>query len=132
MKYIIAILTILIISACSKKKDASLNTVGSAFAQTDFEEGIDLSSENYSNEALVILENHRSKLKLLLPEILGSEVEIYKNTLKQIENVPVLTLTLEESNELINNIQTEAGVSLIQKEIQINQTYFELFNELSY
>jgi hypothetical protein len=60
-----------------------------------------------------------------------AEVEIYKKTLDQIEKKPAQTYNLDETNLSINLERFNAGESIIEKEIELNQTYFQLFNELS-
>lgn len=116
---------------CSDKKEENLDTVGSSFVIDVIDGNEQFSKETYSHEALEILEKHRKDLKILLPQMLASEVEIYKSTLQEIQKVPVLTYTLKDFNIEVERIHTEAGVTLIEKEIELNKIYFQLFNELS-
>jgi hypothetical protein len=131
MKYTALILTTVLLFGCNSKKEDAIDTIGSSFVTNIVDKDIPLSNSTYSNEAIEILEKHRTKLKSFLPQILASEVNIYKNTLIEIEKIPALTYTLAESNLLNDKVRKEAGVTLINKEIELNQTYFELFNELS-
>lgn len=116
---------------CNSKKEDTLDTIGSSFVVNVVDKDAPLSNNTYSNEAIEILEKHKTKLKSILPQILASEVDIYKNTLIEIEKIPALTYTLAEANLLNDKVRREAGVTLVEKEIELNQTYFELFNELS-
>ena len=131
MKHFIKYFIFASLLGCSDEKEDNLNTVGSSFVVNIAEGTQQFSQETYNQEALQILEKHRKNLKILLPEILSSEVEIYKSTIQEIQKVPVLTYTLKDFNKEVEKIHTEAGVTLIEKEIELNKIYFQLFNELS-
>ena len=117
---------------CSnKKEEKNENTIGSSLLGNEIVQDTVLNADNYSTEALKILEEHKKNLKTLLPQMILAEVEIYKKTLDQIEKKPAKSYTLEETNFLINLERHGAGISILNKEVELNQIYFQLFNELS-
>lgn len=121
----------LALSCSNKKEEKRENTIGSSTLGSDIAKDTTLSAETYSAEALKILEEHKKNLKTLLPQMIIAEVEIYKKTLDQIEKKSAKAYTLDETNLLINLERNGAGLSILNKEIELNQTYFQLFNELS-
>ncbi|MFT5251119.1 MAG: hypothetical protein ACI87N_000090 [Flavobacteriales bacterium] len=119
------------LSCSNKKEEREINTIGSSLLKSDVIADTTLTAETYSTEALKIMEEHKKNLKTLLPQMILAEVEIYKKTLDQIEKKSAQTYNLDETNLSINLERFNAGVSIIEKEIELNQTYFQLFNELS-
>ena len=125
-------LSLCIFIGCSNKKEEKKeNTIGSSLLVNETVNDTILNAETYSSEALRILEEHKKSLKTLLPQMILAEVEIYKKTLDQIEKKPAKSYTLEETNLLINLERHGAGISILNKEVELNQTYFQLFNELT-
>lgn len=90
-----------------------------------------LTSETYSGEAINILERHKLRLQSVLPNIILSEVEVYKKTLVEMEKKTALSYSLDETYILSEKIREKSGYSILQKEVDLNVSYFELFNELS-
>lgn len=132
MRLLIVFFTICFCCSCSKKvDDKKENTIGSSLLKNEREVDTLLTSESYSLEAIKIVEEHKINLQSLLPQIILAEVEIYKKTLAQIEKTPLLSYNIEETNLLIELERNVAGESLLNKEIELNQVYFQLFNELS-
>lgn len=132
MRLNILFLAVFLLLSCSNKKEGRKeNTIGSSLLGSEIIKDTTLSAESYSSEALKILEDHKKSLKTLLPQMILAEVEIYKKTLDQIEKTPTKSYTFDETNLLINLERYGAGISILDKEIELNQTYFELFNELS-
>ncbi|MBU2060319.1 MAG: hypothetical protein KKH44_00520 [Bacteroidetes bacterium] len=129
--FILCLIMGLALSCSNKKEEKRENTIGSSTLGSDIAKDTTLSAETYSAEALKILEEHKKNLKTLLPQMIIAEVEIYKKTLDQIEKKSAKAYTLDETNLLINLERNGAGLSILNKEIELNQTYFQLFNELS-
>jgi hypothetical protein len=90
-----------------------------------------LTSETYSSEAINILERHKLRLQSVLPNIILSEVEVYKKTLVEMEKKTALSYSLDETYILSEKIREKSGYSILQEEVDLNVSYFELFNELS-
>lgn len=128
--YLLGILA-LALANCSDQKINSAEGIGSSLVDTTGRNEKVFSSTTYSAEANQIIERHRIRLKSILPQMLDDEITLYRKTLAEIEKIPVLTYNLEESQQLTERIQTDAAVSLVQHEIELNKIYFELFNELS-
>lgn len=120
-----------VLSCSNKKEGKKTNTIGSSLTENEVISDTTLTAETYSAEALKILEEHKRNLKTLLPQLILAEVEIYKKTLDQIEKKPAKTYTLDETNLSINLERYEGSISILNKEIELNQTYFQLFNELT-
>lgn len=120
-----------VLSCSNKKEEKGKNTIGSSILGSEKIKDVPLTAETYSTEALEILEEHKKNLKTLLPQMILAEVEIYKKTLDQIEKKPAKSYTLDETNLLINLERHGAGQSILNKEVELNQTYFQLFNELT-
>jgi hypothetical protein len=132
MRLLILFLATCLVLGCSdKKQEREENTIGSSILKNEVVVDTTLTAETYSAEALKIMEEHKKGLKTLLPQMILAEVEIYKKTLDQIEKKPAQTYNLDETNLSINLERYNAGESIIEKEIELNQTYFQLFNELS-
>lgn len=132
MRITILCLVVFFIFSCSnKKEEREKNTIGSSQLTNDSVTDTILTADTYSAEALKIMEEHKKVLKTLLPQIILAEVEIYKKTLDQIEKKPAKSYSLDETNLLINQERQGAGISILNKEVELNQTYFKLFNELS-
>jgi hypothetical protein len=130
MRKIIFAFLVISLFSCSKKKDSRpLNSIGSSFVSEGKDE--DLSAENYSAEAKEILEKHKNKLKLILPQLIAEEVEIYKSVLIEIDKAPTKSLNFNETNQFINQELINTEKRLMEKEMFLNQIYFKLFNELS-
>lgn len=120
------------IIGCSGNKDENSNTaIGSSFVKNEVVPDSTLSAASYSKEALEIMEKHKKKLKSILPQMILAEVEVYKKTLAEIEKMPAMTYSLEETNLAINLERHNAGNTIMEKELELNQIYFQLFNELS-
>lgn len=118
--------------SCSKKKEErEENTIGSSLLENEVVVDTTLTAETYSADALKIMEEHKKGLKTLLPQMILAEVEIYKKSLEEIEKKPATTYSLEETVFAINRERQNAGVGILEKELELNQTYFQLFNELS-
>ena len=132
MRLLILFLATCLVLGCSdKKQEREENTIGSSVLKNEVVVDTTLTAETYSAEALKIMEEHKKGLKTLLPQMILAEVEIYKKTLDQIEKKPAQTYNLDETNLSINLERYNAGESIIEKEIELNQTYFQLFNELT-
>lgn len=132
MRIIVLCLAYCIILSCSnKKEERHENTIGSSFLGSDVITENVLTADTYSSEALKILEEHKKSLKTLLPQMILAEIEIYKKTLDQIEKKPAHSYSFDETNLLIDLERNGAGISILEKEVELNQTYFQLFNELS-
>lgn len=132
MRLLILFLATCLVLGCSdKKQEREENTIGSSILKNEVVVDTTLTAETYSADALIIMEEHKKRLKTLLPQMILAEVEIYKKTLDQIEKKPAQTYNLDETNLSINLERYNAGISIIEKEIELNQTYFQLFNELT-
>lgn len=132
MRLLILFLATCLVLGCSdKKQEREENTIGSSILKNEVVVDTTLTAETYSADALKIMEEHKKRLKTLLPQMILAEVEIYKKTLDQIEKKPAQTYNLDETNLSINLERYNAGISIIEKEIELNQTYFQLFNELT-
>ena len=125
------ILLSLLFFSCSKKENHTIDSIGSAYVRKDIIKHADLTAEAYSAEALNILDNHRKKLKAILPHMIFDEIKLYKNTLIEIEKAPSKAFSLQETNRLIKIEGINAGKRLMKKSILLNQQYFRLLNELS-
>lgn len=132
MKVLILSFAVCILCSCSNKKEGKpLDSIGSSVIFKNADNNTILSATSYSKEALVILERHKKKLKIILPNMILDEVEIYKKTTSEIEKQQVLAYNFDDMNHQME-IEREKGAStLIEKEVELNQIYFELFNELS-
>ncbi|MDO8316679.1 MAG: hypothetical protein Q7T12_04070 [Flavobacterium sp.] len=132
MRYILICLAICVLLSCSNKKVEKFeNTIGSSIIENEVATDTTLNAEAYAAEALIIMNKHKENLKTLLPQIILSEVEIYKKTLDQIEKKSAKTYTLDETNLAIALEQNKSGEKILEKEVELNQTYFQLFNELT-
>jgi hypothetical protein len=128
----ILIFSILIIAGCSKKTGDPLPTTGSSIILEEEEVPNDvLTAENYSIEAMNILESHRKELKRILPVLVRQEVKIYQRSLVEMDKKCLLTYCLRETDSLKSLEKSKVRVSLFEKEVELNQKYFQLFNELS-
>lgn len=130
-KLFIKLLLIIVFLGCSKKDNIPLDSIGSKYVRTDIIRSSELTAETYSVEAFNILENHKKELKAILPQLIFDEINVYKNTLIEIEKAPLKATSLQETNQLIKIEGTIAGNRLMKKSILLNQHYFKLFNELS-
>lgn len=130
-RFLAPLISCLILSCSGKKEEIADITIGSSFVENDSITDNKLSSESYSKEALVILNEHKKKLKIILPQMILSEVETYKKALAEIEIKPAMTYSLEETNMSIIQERENTGKTILAKEIELNQIYFQLFNELS-
>lgn len=130
-KVILCLASCIILSCSNKKEERQENTIGSSFLGSDVISENVLTADSYSSEALKILEEHKKSLKTLLPQMILAEVDIYKKTLEQIEKKPAKSYSLDETNFLIDLERNGAGMSILEKEVELNQFYFQLFNELS-
>lgn len=129
--FILCLATCFILSCSNKKEERKINTIGSSLLKSDVIADTTLNAETYSTEALQILAEHKANLKRLLPQMILAEVEIYKKSLEEIEKKPATTYSLEETVFAINRERQNAGVGILEKELELNKTYFQLFNELS-
>ena len=132
MRYLVICLVIGFALSCNNKKEEKFeNTIGSSIIEKEVKLDTTLTAETYAAEALIIMNKHKENLKTLLPQIILSEVEIYKKTLDQIEKKSAKTYTLDETNLAIALEQNKSGLDILEKEVELNQTYFQLLNELS-
>lgn len=132
MRYLVICIVICFVLSCNNKKEEKFeNTIGSSVIEKEVRLDTTLTAETYAAEALIIMNKHKENLKTLLPQIILSEVEIYKKTLYQIEKKSAKTYTLDETNLAIALEQNKSGVKILEKEVELNQTYFQLFNELT-
>ncbi len=132
MRHVIICLVICVAWSCSDRKEEKFeNTIGSSILENEGKLDTVINAETYANDALMIMNRHKEKLKTLLPQMILAEVEIYKKTLDQIEKKSAKTYTLDETNLAIALEQNKSGVKILENEVELNQTYFQLFNELS-
>ncbi len=131
MKRLLLLFAFCFLLSCSgKKEEKSEISIGSSFVEKETIFDTILTAESYSKEALAIMYEHKKKLKIILPQIILSEIETYKKTLTEIEKKPVMTYSLEETNISIELERENAGKIILTKEIELNKIYFQLFNEL--
>ncbi|PTT02251.1 hypothetical protein DBR27_11325, partial [Flavobacterium sp. HMWF030] len=91
MKRLSIIIIFLFLSfGCSKKNEnQTIDSIGSKFVRPDINKSTpNLTAETYSEEALEILDSHKKELKRILPEMISNEINVYKNTLIEIEKAP--------------------------------------------
>lgn len=99
MKRLLLLFAFCFLLSCSgKKEEKSEISIGSSFVEKETIFDTILTAESYSKEALAIMYEHKKKLKIILPQIILSEIETYKKTLTEIEKKPVMTYSLEETN----------------------------------
>lgn len=94
------------------------------------QDSIPLELENYSKRALQHLEINKTELQVVLPNIILSQVDVYKELLKQLEIKKIYATSEKEYAEYKINENVKALDSLFAKDIEVNLSYFSLINSL--
>lgn len=130
----ITIIFLFLLGACTSNSNNNNQNIqnNSFFKSTIKKENnkIIYNKENYHQKAIDIIEDGKRELKDILPNLINEEIKIFEHTLEGSAAQAInFSSTLTDKN--IKEIHINAGVNMLEKEIIINQVYYNIINKLA-
>jgi hypothetical protein len=126
-------ISVFIFSKCSSPSEEAnaFKTIGSITNKTGISKITVFSPENYKVEAEEILERGKRRIKDTLPIMIKNQLSKYLITIEDLEKLPILSYSLDESNKKEIEVRKALAIEMIENEVEINKIYYEVANELT-